>query len=747
MYRASNTYKTQMKQELRNHTYEVVSLGLINQDAQRNAHIPSKTPYTDYSSITKLFESAKDNFQYATFEQNFVKANREMYFMPRVSNQRYKNGLITSAMPTTSTVSVIINFNTTDPLVIKGLTISFGENYPVDFTIHGETGNICTIINNNTGDFETDFVFEETKYLVLTVSKMRYFYNRVRIFNIQFGIGLAFNNEHILSSSLNNYGSAISNSIYQSDFSVVINNRNLEFNVDNPESSINFLEENQDMTIYHGYELEDGSTEWIKTATLKVSSWESNDQTATIKAKDLLRNLDESYYKGQYYINGITLYNLAKLVLEDAQIEEKNYYIDPYLKKVTVKNPLPNVTHREALQIISNAGRCVLSVNRNGQIQLKSEFIPDSTIVSNGETSYSNVANVLNETIKQEYAEYTQNFINLTAQQYFIPRTLQPSINTGYISSSMSNEYGKFASNPIITRSLEASFKTYGIQLTFGGALPSGFIIRTYLNDVIAETIKITKDITKNYVYNYDFEEFNKISIEFTGTQESHSRVHLNTFLFGDLTDYHINYNDMLSTPKAIQIEKVKTLFMARNIYAKSATLEEFVNEDVDVYLTDLDRIFYFVSPVYNIACRLVDAPTGLGVSIIESGAYYVKVQFTGASQNTTVKLVVDGYKYNIITLKLSKTLNNRGITKEWNNPLIDSKGHATDVLEWLGAYFTSDREYELSYRGEPCIDIADIIYQENKYEDNMKVVVEESTLVNSGGALSGTLKTRKRAE
>jgi hypothetical protein len=311
----------------------------------------------------------------------------------------------------------------------------------------------------------------------------------------------------------------------------------------------------------------------------------------------------------------------------------------------------------------------------------------------------------------------------------------------------MSDSMGKFVSNPIITRSLEASFKTYGIQLTFGGALPSDFIIRTYLNDVLAETIAITKDIVKNYVYNYDFEEFDKISIEFTGTKNPYNHITLNNFLFGDLTDYHINYDDMLETPKAIQLEKVKTLYVARNIYTKIGTLEEFVNEDVDLVLTNLYRVFYFVSPVYNIACRLVGASAGQGVAIVESGAYYVKVQFTGIMTNTKVRLVVEGYKYNITSLKLSNTLNNRGIAKEWNNPLIDSQGHAEDVLEWLGNYFISDREYELSYRGEPCIDIADIIYQENNYAENMKVVVEESVLTNNGGAISGSLKTRKRVE
>lgn len=62
--------------------------------------------------------------------------------------------------------------------------------------------------------------------------------------------------------------------------------------------------------------------------------------------------------KGQYYETGITLYDLAVLVLEDAGVAQEDYYLDTYLKKITVYNPLPNVRHKEALQIIANAGRC-----------------------------------------------------------------------------------------------------------------------------------------------------------------------------------------------------------------------------------------------------------------------------------------------------------------------------------------------------------------------------------------------------
>lgn len=56
---------------------------------------------------------------------------------------------------------------------------------------------------------------------------------------------------------------------------------------------------------------------------------------------------------------------MALEVLESAGItDEREYYIDPYLKKIIVYNPLPVVSHAEALQIIANAGRCALREDR-----------------------------------------------------------------------------------------------------------------------------------------------------------------------------------------------------------------------------------------------------------------------------------------------------------------------------------------------------------------------------------------------
>lgn len=105
---------------------------------------------------------------------------------------------------------------------------------------------------------------------------------------------------------------------------------------------------------------------------LKLSEWSSSDEEASIKAVDVLQQFgDGDYYRGDWHAKGITLYALANYVIADAigtySIPQDKFFIDKYLKSVEVRNPIPLVSHKEALQIIANAGRCILTVDRYGK--------------------------------------------------------------------------------------------------------------------------------------------------------------------------------------------------------------------------------------------------------------------------------------------------------------------------------------------------------------------------------------------
>lgn len=107
------------------------------------------------------------------------------------------------------------------------------------------------------------------------------------------------------------------------------------------------------------------------------------------------------------------------------------------------------------------------------------------------------------------------------------------------------------------------------------------------------------------------------------------------------------------------------------------------------------------------------------------------------------VEVVISGKEYAVSTAKVRRQLNTTGSLEVWENPLVSDAAHAADLAEWIGDYMLADREYNLSYRGEPRLDANDLAFLENKYVPDMLIRVTEHTLKYNGG-LSGTIKARR---
>ena len=106
-------------------------------------------------------------------------------------------------------------------------------------------------------------------------------------------------------------------------------------------------------------------------------------------------------------------------------------------------------------------------------------------------------------------------------------------------------------------------------------------------------------------------------------------------------------------------------------------------------------------------------------------------------------EVVVTGSEFGTTQTVTKKELNVSGTVEMWENPLVSSSTLAADLAEWIGDYLRSDREYDLTYRGEPRIDANDIAFLENKYVPDLLLRIYEHTL-KFNGALSGTIKARR---
>lgn len=737
MQKVSKAYKESMKSSLRERAYIMISFGLVNQEAQAKATVDNDS-YAYYSNKDNIFGEHIDDTVYATLEEEFTKVDGSMFFLPRATEggRYYDTGIVSDKLISEARCEVIISLNTiaTD---FKGLTINFGENYPVDFDIVGSTGQTIEFRGNTKSKWSTEEVLENTTYIKLVFYKMKNPQSRLRIYSIMFGYGLVYYNDSVMSSALDSYVSPIGADVPQFDFSVTLKNYDHYFNVDNPNSAINYLETGQEMDIMYGYQTPGSDTiEWIQGNHLWCSEWESDDNTATIRCQDIFRNMDGEYVKGLYSAAGKSYYALAEEILKDAGISE--YYIDPRLKKLYSNNPIPRVKYKEALQIIANACRCVLTQSRDGKVQIKSNFMPSASIATNGEETYSNAANVLTDTPKVEYATLAGNYTPTDGTMFFLPRNGKAALTTGYVSKEISGANGTFTKNPVVTITMEAIRAYYGLKLVFGTALPAAFTIRTYKGGEPVNEYPVEKDeINTTSIILRDFDDFDVMKIEFTKTAKPYNRIVLNYFSLSDVVDFTMNRRDMTSSPKAIKQELIKEVIVPCYTYQENNREENLVYEDIDVVAGEVET-YYIQDPSYGYKVKL-DEIEGKATVVAWSN-YFVTIKFNVTG---SFKLEVQGYRYKIVEKYATVSLNARGKTVKWKNPLISNTTMANELAAWLADYYTAGIEYEYDTRGNPELDATDIVYQENEFHDGMRVNIYRHT-VNFKQTFSGRVTDRR---
>lgn len=737
MQKVSKAYKESMKSSLRERAYIMISFGLVNQEAQAKATVDNGS-YAYYSNKDNIFGEHIDDTVYATLEEEFTKVDGSMFFLPRATEggRYYDTGIVSDKLVSEARCEVVISLNTiaTD---FKGLTINFGENYPVDFDIVGSTGQTIEFRGNTKSKWSTEEVLENTTYIKLVFYKMKNPQSRLRIYSIMFGYGLVYYNDSVMSSALDSYVSPIGADVPQFDFSVTLKNYDHYFNVDNPNSAINYLETGQEMDIMYGYQTPGSDTiEWIQGNHLWCSEWESDDNTATIRCQDIFRNMDGEYVRGLYSAAGKSYYALAEEILKDAGISE--YYIDPRLKKLYSNNPIPRVKYKEALQIIANACRCVLTQSRDGKVQIKSNFMPSASIATNGEETYSNAANVLTDTPKVEYATLAGNYTPTDGTMFFLPRNGKAALTTGYVSKEISGANGTFTKNPVVTITMEAIRAYYGLKLVFGTALPAAFTIRTYKGSEPVNEYPVEKDeISTTSIILRDFDDFDVMKIEFTKTAEPYNRIVLNYFSLSDVVDFTMNRRDMTSSPKAIKQELIKEVIVPCYTYQENNREENLVYEDIDVVAGEVET-YYIQDPSYGYKVKL-DEVEGKATVVAWSN-YFVTIKFNVTG---SFKLEVQGYRYKIVEKYATVSLNARGKTVKWKNPLISNTTMANELAAWLADYYTAGIEYEYDTRGNPELDATDIVYQENEFHDGMRINIYRHT-VNFKQAFSGRVTARR---
>lgn len=583
MQRVSNEYKEIMKRKIRNRGYISVGIGIVNNEAQRNAKLNGTFAY--WSNNKSALDNVVFDNDYATLEENFFKLDGNMCFIPKDNElaQFKDKGLVTENI----LGSVTVDFS--NVYDIKGLTIDFGNAYPTNFTVETDKGT--KDYTNNSNKFVTTDVLGEIKYIKIIPNTMVGGQQRMRIKSILMGVGLNYGNKEIKASNLKEFVSAISEDLPTIDFSLSIFDYDNLYDVDNNNSFVNYLDVMQKITVSYGLELDNGDIEWVKCGTLFLKEWQSKVGEMSFTATDRLYHLNDTYILGNK-IYTRTAYEEAISILTDSGLQPDEYDVDVSLKDVTLTNPIPEMSHKEALQIVANVCRCVVKQDVDGKIVIKPNFAniiepTDIAISSNSEAEWSKIENILVGS-SYVYADMTKNFFKLDETQYLMPQNNNFTLETGYVSKEISDMRGDFKENPKIYLSIPAPHSYYAIYCDFDGTPPKEVTVYTYANEVLKEIV-IFSNIEQNNVFNHDFIEFDTLVFEFTKTSPN-SRILVNKISFGNMSEYSLGKDDMLKHPQGYKEEvvsnvKVKIFSFQNDEKGKPQVVEDnvFYNKNLNL--------------------------------------------------------------------------------------------------------------------------------------------------------------------
>lgn len=727
MQNVSAMYKAAMKKPLRERSYMRVTLGIVNYEAQDRATLTADE--TEWFSTDSVIGAKNGIPTYAAFDSMTVTG--EQILIPEDGS--FIDTGMTGIEPLGSgTFEVNMTFSA--PVDVKGVTLTFDESsHPTRIVIETDTG--ATEYENAGAQFVTEDSWLYISYMRLKFSAMNIETARFRLKQILFGYGLTYTNDDILNGEWKTYVNEVSEEMPQVDFSVTLKNYDQYFDPDNPTSAINYLDSNMPIQAYYGMTLENGEVEWFQAANCYISEWSADNKQAVITGTDILRTMEETYNKGCYYPNGISLYELAEDVMKDAGIT--GYYIDPYLQTITTKNPLPRITHKEALQMIANAARCVLTISRKGVPQIVSSFAPDVTLAVNAEAEWSNYASIINDTPKFRYAVLNTDFTTVSGDGLLLaPEDGSFSIDSGFVSAGISRADCTFAEEPMIIVTQEAAIQRVGLTVRFGSVVPAQMMIETYAAGERVEHFQID-EIVKDFRLDTEFEPFDTMHIRFTRTAKPYQPVEVEFLRFEKVSEFVMDKGDMTSYPVSTNEKSVRRIDTVISYYNDTEENDTLFSEEVTVENAGEEQEFYMNDASYGYSASI---ESGQGCTIIASGAYYVRVRFAVSG---TYKLNITGRRYNVTTSTHSLDVQQRGEVKTWENPLVGDMNMAKNLTEWLAAYYKNNIIYEYDTRGFPELDPNDVIYQESKYVQDMQVRITEH-VVRFNGSLSGRLTTRR---
>lgn len=746
MKSVSNAYKASMKAMLRNRSYVRITFGNVDTTAATDGEWESNGA----ASISE-FETVDYAYQYGdtyvSLELNRWALDGKSLLVP--TGEDVQDGFISSLMSDGEG-----NFSTPPVItrefslkhIFPGLTLTFDtrqQEWPLevtaDFYLNGEVVDTQTV---SITSVQTTITTTATEVDKVTITFDRCLpYRRPRLENVLYGLNVQFVNKDIVSTQQKHDVDPLSRRLPTETMQFTILDYEHKYDPDNPAGIYAYVDKNSPIEIQFGYELPDGSVEWLKPDNYVLNAKPSaQNNQATFNGTGLIGSLTGTFYKSK--LGSKSLYDMAQEVLLDAGLTlteqgENPWEIDNALKNMFTTAALPIDTHMNCLQLIAHAACCRLYTDDDNIIHIRPFGVTvigiyNGVWADNGHVWFSEWDTIDKGNIAENtYVTFELNRWTLGGDSQII----LPDNNAGqrgYISEAMTGADGSFTNPPVFTKTFDVPHDLPVLAIRFDTVLnefPGAVQVKYYHDDILLDTQTAAIDSVEVYVSSNLAIECTKIEVTMIGNLPyRRGRV---TKVYYRETDFTLDFTSIgENSQKISKIDELKSVSVARYSYTASndtSTLFEGTTTETELHVE-----FSGLAQDVQISVS--------GGTLVSSNIYARAADLVLSSGTKTVTIIGKTLTENSVVV--SYPVAQSGEIDKEENPLITNDTMCQALANHVKSYLQMRNTYEANYRGNPEMEVGDIIGLQTLYTDEMDalILVDEITF---DGSLSGKMTVK----
>lgn len=746
MKSVSNAYKASMKAMLRNRSYVRITFGNVDTTAATDGEWESNGA----ASISE-FETVDYAYQYGdtyvSLELNRWALDGKSLLVP--TGEDVQDGFISSLMSDAEgnfTTPPVITREFSLKHIFPGLTLTFDtrqQEWPLevtaDFYLNGAVVDTQTV---SITSVQTTISTSATEVDKVTITFDRCLpYRRPRLENVLYGLNVQFVNKDIVSTQQKHDVDPLSRRLPTETMQFTILDYEHKYDPDNPAGIYAYVDKNSPIEIQFGYELPDGSVEWIKPDNYVLNAKPSaQNNQATFNGTGLIGSLTGTFYKSK--LGSKSLYDMAQEVLLDAGLTlteqgENPWEIDDALKDMFTTAALPIDTHMNCLQLIAHAACCRLYTDDDNIIHIRPFGVTvigiyNGVWADNGHVWFSEWDTIdKGNTAENTYVTFELNRWTLGGDSQII----LPDSNAGqrgYISEAMTGADGSFTNPPVFTKTFDVPHDLPVLAIRFDTVLnefPGAVQVKYYHDDTLLDTQTAAIDSVEVYVSSNLAIECTKIEVTMIGNLPyRRGRV---TKVYYRETDFTLDFTSIgENSQKISKIDELKSVSVARYSYTASndtSTLYEGTTTETELHVE-----FSGLAQDVQISVS--------GGTLVSSNIYARAADLVLSSGTKTVTITGKTLTENSVVV--SYPVAQSGEIDKEENPLITNDTMCQALANHVKSYLQMRNTYEANYRGNPEMEVGDIIGLQTLYTDEMDalILVDEITF---DGSLSGKMTVK----